>query len=401
MNICRKNQRILCGNIECKICFERSFAKYDGLTKKNNLKIHCWNIELNNNITPYNVSFSNRNKYWFKCDTCLHNFEIAIGHITKQNQWCSYCGHRKLCDDLNCNFCFLNSFASYQERTQNNKLKIECWSKDNLLSPRQVMKSSGKIYKFDCDNCPHSFEKGLNHIIDDDWCPYCSHHKLCHDDNCIDCFENSFASFEGKTINGKLKVDCWSNKNDVTPREVFKNTHKKYKFDCDICSNIFEQQLNCVNKNVWCTICKNKTEKKLLNWLKENFKYKIKHQAQFKWCKNLDTNRYLPFDFCIEELKLILEPDGRQHFEQVMNWESPNKRLEIDEYKIRQALINGYTIIRILQNDIYNDKNEWDIKLKNVIKQYNKPTQICIGDEIMYEKYNNIIKNIDSEELEN
>lgn len=35
-------------------------------------------------------------------------------------------------------------------------------------------------------------------------------------------------------------------------------------------------------------------------------------QKMFDWCKNI---RCLPFDFCIEDLKLIIELDDRQHFE--------------------------------------------------------------------------------------
>ena len=33
--------------------------------------------------------------------------------------------------------------------------------------------------------------------------------KLCEDDNCKSCYNNSFASYTGKTPCGKRKVDCW------------------------------------------------------------------------------------------------------------------------------------------------------------------------------------------------
>ncbi|MFN3135355.1 MAG: DUF559 domain-containing protein, partial [Candidatus Kryptonium sp.] len=64
-----------------------------------------------------------------------------------------------------------------------------------------------------------------------------------------------------------------------------------------------------------------------------------KHQAKFEWCCNPKTGRILPFDFCIEEKKVIIEVDGPQHFEQISNWTSPEKQKDRDFYKIKQALI--------------------------------------------------------------
>ena len=40
-------------------------------------------------------------------------------------------------------------------------------------------------------------------------------------------------------------------------------------------------------------------------------------RMKFNWCKNPETNKYLPFDFYIPDLNLIIEIDGDQHFEQV------------------------------------------------------------------------------------
>ena len=49
-------------------------------------------------------------------------------------------------------------------------------------------------------------------------------------------YERSFASYEGKTKNGKLKVECWNyEENKINPRDVSKNSHKICSFKCDIC----------------------------------------------------------------------------------------------------------------------------------------------------------------------
>ena len=86
-------------------------------------------------------------------------------------------------------------------------------------------------------------------------------------------------------------------------------------------------------------------------------------------------------------VKLIIEIDGRQHFEQVSNWNSPDDTFEHDAYKMEQALNNGYSIIRIFQEDVWNDKNNWQNKSNEAIKLYKKPTIICIGCKKLYKKF--------------
>ena len=56
----------------------------------------------------------------------------------------------------------------------------------------------------------------------------------------------------------------------------------------------------------------------------------IKRQYKVKWCKN---KLCLPYDFAIEELKIIIELDGEQHFTQVSNWTSPETQIENDKFK--------------------------------------------------------------------
>lgn len=99
----------------------------------------------------------------------------------------------------------------------------------------------------------------------------------------------------------------------------------------------------------------------------------IIYQFRVEWCKNTS---YLPFDFCIEEYKIIIELDGPQHFKQIMNWKSPEEQQETDLYKEKCANDNGYCVIRILQNDVLNDNYDWLKDLIESIEELNN------GDEI-------------------
>ena len=104
-----------------------------------------------------------------------------------------------------------------------------------------------------------------------------------------------------------------------------------------------------------CPSCVNKTEYKFYEKIKE-FYPTIKRQYKVEWCKN---KLCLPFDFAIEELKIIIELDGEQHFTQVSNWTSPETQIEKDKFKTDCANQNGFSVIRLLQDDVSKDKFDW------------------------------------------
>lgn len=91
----------------------------------------------------------------------------------------------------------------------------------NLISPRQVFKSTAKKFEFLCDICDHYFVISLNHVTSEGkWCIFCANQKLCNDDNCVTCFEKSFASH--------TKSSFWSEKNSINARSVFSKSNLKY-----------------------------------------------------------------------------------------------------------------------------------------------------------------------------
>jgi very-short-patch-repair endonuclease len=241
-----------------------------------------------------------------------------------------------------------------------------------LLTAREVFKNSGSKFFFDCYICNHEFNIELEHLNTENvWCSYCSNPPkiLCKDEKCETCFEKSFA--------GHPKSIYWSDKNLLKPRDVFRAVADSYIFNCINCGNEYTTRLDTISRGSWCSCTMNKTETKLEKWLTENYNLNIEKQKKFEWCKN---DRPLPFDFCIEGYKIIVELDRRQHFVQVKYWNSPEEQQEWDKYKMDCANQNGYSVIRLLQDDVWYNKNNWDIKLREAIKKYDKPTNIMIGD---------------------
>jgi hypothetical protein len=81
----------------------------------------------------------------------------------------------------------------------------------------------------------------------------------------------------------------------------------------------------------------------------------------------------------IPDIKIIIELDGRQHFKQVRNWESHEETMRRDVFKMQKAKAAGYKIIRIFQEDVYNNSDDW--LSKNILSEIIKldRTDICIS----------------------
>ena len=196
------------------------------------------------------------------------------------------------------------------------------------------------------------------------------------------CFENSFASHE--------KSKYWSDKNELKPRQICKGSDEKIIFNCIICKNEYISRLAGISTGIWCPCTINKTEQKLYEKLLLIYPELIQ-QYKVEWCKNIT---YLPFDFCIEEYKIIIELDGKQHFEQVSNWKPPEGNQERDKYKMICANDNNFSIIRILQEDVFYDTFDWVDEIKQSIQKIidDKIIQnifICKNNE--YDIFNNLI----------
>jgi very-short-patch-repair endonuclease/YHS domain-containing protein len=337
------------------IPFERSFASHP--------KSKFWSNK--NKISPKEVTISNGKKYWFNCNKCKHHFEIRISGITNNTNWCHYCSGHRICKDTNCKDCFERSFASHS--------KSIFWSNLNKILPIELHKYSNDKCWFDCDKCTHSFEMTLAHINEGKWCSYCASKILCNNESCKECLEKSFA--------GNLQSKYWSDKNELTAREVFRLTNKQYYFNCNLCIKEFIMSPNqVVNQKSWCPTCKNKTALKLFDWLKD--KYKVETQKRFDWTKT--EKSYRRYDFCITKINLLIELDGPQHFIQVSNWTSPEKTSIIDEEKNNLAIENGFSIIRICQKSVLLDKEDWENKLLEVINNLTENPSIYKIGSIYY-----------------
>lgn len=191
---------------------------------------------------------------------------------------------------------------------------------------------------------------------------------------CIDCgFEKTKNSLTSNTEEfiekAKLLHDDYYDYSNV----MYINSKERIIITCPDHGD-FEQIPNNHLQGAGCLKCINKTESQLLSILEEVFhEYTIHDQVI------VVSDGKLKIDFLIVELNLYIELDGPQHFIQVSNWDPPEKTQAHDLTKTMRVLEDGQSLVRIYQPWVASDTNNWLDKLKESIREYEKPTAVFIG----------------------
>jgi hypothetical protein len=369
---CSNPPKKLCNDENCKLCFEKSFASHE--------KSKYWSKE--NKILPREIIKSSYKKYKFDC---CHKIEISLNNITG-GKWCSYCCDppKKLCNDENCKLCFEKSFASHE--------KSKYWDYEkNKLIPREVFKNCNDKFNFHCDICSHNFKSTLSNITKRKGCPYCVQPSklLCCNEDCNFCFEKSLASC--------IIEKEWGN-NIIIPRNIFKGSPDKFNFICTICQKIYQKRVSHYTTGSRCPYCINKSEKKFYDYILQLYSCTI-YQYKPDWCVSHITSKFLPFDFYVPSLKLIVEIDGPQHFRQISNWSAPEHTQSKDLYKMKKAYNQGISVIRIPYEFIfYNEKfKEYTPIISQNLVLREKPEIIYLCNDDRYDHFKKY--NFDTDEV--
>lgn len=175
-------------------------------------------------------------------------------------------------------------------------------------------------------------------------------------------------------------------------QSIYVKSIKTIKIICKKCG-MFEQRPYSHLQGAGCNICVNKTEARLYKWLKTIYPNTIK-EFKADWCINPLTGRCLRYDFMIPELMVIIELDGGQHFKQVRNWDSPVYAMKKDIFKMQKAKEKGYKIIRLLQQDVYKNNNEW--LNENLLSEINNSDRTDIFISSIDNIYDEHIKLVES-----
>lgn len=323
-----------------------------------------WHPTKNDDLLPELFTSGSKQKIWWICSNlcpegCSHEWQSTIGdRVAGYN--CPYCARKQPC--IHTSLLISHPHISKEWHP----------TKNGDLKPSDVLSGSHKYVWWLCPNtCPEGCAHEWQAIIKSRTmisvgCIYCSKRTCC-----------SHTSF--LTTHPELAKLWHPIKNNITPDMISYGSGIKIWWQCIKNNNHEWQTKVCsISTGTSCPICKNKTEEKLFNYLKHLYNNTI-HTYKVEWCVSNSTNKFYPYDFFIPELNIIIELDGNQHFKQISNWNSPEDTINRDIYKMKMAIENNVSLIRILQEDVYKNNNSWlDKNLLSELIKYETPTIVFI-----------------------
>lgn len=164
-------------------------------------------------------------------------------------------------------------------------------------------------------------------------------------------------------------------KQEYSVLEDYKGTHTKIKFKHNICGNEFYKTPNNItSNNQLCPVCfSSNGEKEIYKYLKENnvnFYHNYIHP---------NMNRNLRMDFYLYNKNIVIEFDGRQHFEvnEYFGGETEfHKTQERDQYKNNFCDDLNIEMVRLKKQD----------NITNVLDNIFKVQRLSQGDEISHQE---------------
>ena len=348
-----------CSPNKLKVCIHNSIKnKCPELVKE-------WHPTKNGDlIKPEHFGVGSIKKIWWLCNKitcnegCKHEWESKINSRVK-GSGCHYCCNprQKICKHNSIVYTH-QEIAKQWHPTKNEGLDIET-----------ISYASNKIVWWLCDKtcsegCNHEWESTTDNRIKGNGCPYCSNRKICIHTSIV-YTHPEIAKQWHPTKNGDLK-----------PEHFTYGSNERIWWVNEKCNHEWKTAIRNRSYGSGCPYCVNKTEQKLYDALISHYP-QLKPQFKVDWCMNI---KHLPFDFVLAEDNIIIELDGIQHFEQVSNWQAPEETHLNDVYKMKCANENGYSVIRLLQTDVFYDTYDWLTELRENIEKIKLEQRV----QIMY-----------------
>ena len=158
---------------------------------------------------------------------------------------------------------------------------------------------NNKKIKCKCLVCGHEWNPQPSNLLQGSGCPECA----------------KIAKNMAMTKSHQQFIDdLYAVNPNIQPLEPYVNSKTKIQFQCLIDGTIWPSAPNTVLRGHGCPTCsESRGEATIRDYL---LNHGIEHHTQhrFKDCKDL---RPLPFDFFIPQYNLVIEYDGKQHFEPI------------------------------------------------------------------------------------
>ena len=295
--------------------------------------LELWDYELNK-CSPKDVSYGTQKKYFFKCPSGKHESEQKmINDLTS--------GHT----EFKCKYC--NSFEQWC--IDNNKTQwLDLWDNEkNGCTPEDISYGTKKKYYFKCPRGLHdSEEKIISNLTSGNT-----------EFKCNAC--NSFGQYLIDNYGEDALEKYWNYQKNgsLNPFKIPRASHKKVWIKCQKDETHDSYFVSCGHFTLLgrrCPTCKESHgERKIREYLIKN---NIEFIPQKTFPKLLGTGeKPLSYDFYIPSKNLLIEFQGKQHYEPVdfnnegMEQAEKNfeKQQEHDRRKMEYAKQNNIDLLEI------------------------------------------------------
>lgn len=191
--------------------------------------------------------------------------------------------------------------------------------------------------EWQCMVCDYHWKSSPRNILNDNaHCPQCA--------NCV--------PLSNTIIDDKIKSRPF-----IRIGNFEKNNMVKIEWECLICNHKWMQKPNAIFNGRGCPKCKcSKGELKIGNILKQhNIKYEI--QKTFDDCTRQHNKKRLFFDFYLPDYNLMIEYQGKQHYEPVFHFggfETFKSNVERDQFKKDYCISHNMKLLEIPYWDFDN-----------------------------------------------
>ncbi len=262
------------------------------------------------------------------------------------------------------------------------------------------------------DRRPEIVAKGANggnyEVLtpEEEWHRDCHGHAYCPELRCVICKEEVTSTCVASLHRGQgIGCGCHSSQANhwrdrrpeivtkgvgnyevLTPEEEWhRDCHGRTycpKFRCVKCKEVVTS--TCVNSlqqggGIGCG-CRNRTEKKLLDWLNNPSGPKLAIDRQYRGPKT-DCNGQTHFDFHVTfpgGFEVLIELDGPQHF-WIDSYMYNEGGCERDLLKEKWAIDKGLSVVRVLQEDVWHDRVGWkEHATESITKARTRPPNVYV-----------------------
>ncbi|MHA1469284.1 MAG: zinc-ribbon domain-containing protein [Candidatus Asgardarchaeia archaeon] len=253
-----------------------------------------WDYKKNKRESPKTVVHGSGKKVWWIC-FYGHGWKAKISSRTHSGTNCPCCAGQKICKD-NC-LATLNPIVAKEWHSV----------KNGSLTPKNITaRNSKKKVWWICEKGHEWQATTLSRSVGTN-CPYCSGQKTCKD-NCLATLFPDIA-----------KEWDYKKNQDLTPNTVTRGSSRKAWWVCSQ-GHIWEAVIrNRTGRGDGCPACRYKNEGKVKEILEKYFKDWDIISHKKIWDKYRDYNHKRYCDFWMEKnnVKVMVEYDGIQHFEPI------------------------------------------------------------------------------------